>query len=213
MNKFAKAITAIMLIVAAIIVSGCSKDSYQGHEYVDLGLPSGTLWATCNVGADTPEGFGDYFAWGETEPKSVYSLETYKHKDSIPYSDHTGAEYLRADDDAASANWGGNWRTPTYDEWNELCQNTTFEITTLNGVKGLCFKGSNSNVLFLPYAGYNVGDDLNDVGISGRYWKSTVWGGAESQMFLNIHDCFSMGEESFGPAYQGCSVRSVCSVN
>ena len=92
MNKFAKAITAIMLIVAAIIVSGCSKDSYQGHEYVDLGLPSGTLWATCNVGADTPEGFGDYFAWGETEPKSVYSLETYKHKDSIPYSDHTGAE-------------------------------------------------------------------------------------------------------------------------
>lgn len=159
---------------------------------VDLGLPSGLLWATCNVGADTPEGYGDYFAWGETEPKSYYYWS-----DRTPYKycngDRKGlTKYcyasdfgdngftddlttLEPGDDAAVANWGGNWRMPTKAEFEELKNNTTITWTQLNGVNGRLFTATNGNSLFLPAAGYREQNTLKYDGSYGYYWSSSLY--------------------------------------
>ena len=143
-------LVALMLAVTAMLVVGCTKPdepgnggnggnnggnggggTYNGHEYVDLGLPSGTLWATCNVGAETPEGYGDYFAWGETELKTTYNLSTYKYTNGsydqlTKYCSNSSYGYngftdtltvLLPEDDAATANWGDGWCMPTADQW------------------------------------------------------------------------------------------------
>jgi hypothetical protein len=162
------------------------KSKLAKYEYVDLGLPSGTLWATFNVGATKPEEFGDYFAWGETAPKTTYNWETYKHCNGSPdqltkYCDKSKRGYkgftdklfvLQPSDDAATVNWGKEWRTPLIEEWGELQENTSYMWTTLNGVKGCLFTARNGNTLFLPAAGNREGmkryDDL------GRYWSSTL---------------------------------------
>ena len=158
------------------------------HEYVDLGLPSGTLWATCNVGADTPEGYGDYFAWGETEPKSVYNWSTYQY---CMGSDHTLTKYcdessygyngftdnlttLLPEDDAATANWGNGWRMPTLEEWQELLDNTAVTWTQQGGVNGRLFTASNGNSLFLPAVGYRNDGSLYGAGSYGYYWSSSL---------------------------------------
>jgi len=159
------------------------------HEYVDLGLPSGTLWATCNVGANAPEEYGDYFAWGEIEPKDTYNWATYKYCNGesnqlTKYCDSASFGYngftdnltaLLPEDDAATANWGNGWRMPTLNEWNELFVNTTHTWTTQNGVKGCLFTASNGNSLFLPAAGYRYYDALNLAGICGYYWLSLLY--------------------------------------
>jgi len=153
------------------------------HEYVDLGLPSGTLWATCNVGANSPEEYGDYFAWGETQPKDVYDWSTYKYcKGSIStltkYCNNPDCGYngftdnlttLLPEDDAAAVNWGDNWRMPTKADFEELYNNTTMTWTQQNGVNGRLFTSSNGNSLFLPAAGYYEGSSLNLVGCDGNY--------------------------------------------
>ena len=143
-------------------------------KYVDLGLPSGTLWATCNVGATKPEDYGDFFAWGETTTKDVYSLAFYKWKDG--YTSSGGKSVLDAEDDAATANWGVKWRMPTSEEIKELLDNTTSEMTTLNGVSGCKFtaKDGSDNFIFLPAAGSISGSTLELVGSYGFYWSSSV---------------------------------------
>jgi hypothetical protein len=154
----------------------------NGYEYVDLGLPSGTLWATCNVGTNTPLGYGALFAWGETEPKDDYSLSSYKWYDegytkycagSFIYSDTCIVEDNKAElelsDDAANANLGGAWRTPTHAEIQELVLSCTWDWKNINGVKGHVVTGSNGNVIFLPAAACN-GYDVN---LFGNYWTST----------------------------------------
>ena len=117
-----------------------------GHAWVDLDLPNGTLWATCNVGADNPEDYGDYFAWGEIEPNPPYTNENYTYSDN-PVT-------LPSDHDAATANWGDGWRMPTLAEFQELLDNTTVTWTQQNGVNGWLFTASNGNSLFLPAAGW-----------------------------------------------------------
>ena len=153
------------------------------HEYVDLGLPSGTLWATCNVGANSPEEYGDYFAWGETQPKDVYDWSTYQYCNGsistlTKYCNNPDCGYngftdnlttLLPEDDAAAVNWGGDWHMPSNDNWEELYENTTHIWTTWNGVKGRLFTASNGNSLFLPAAGYYEGSSLNLVGCDGNY--------------------------------------------
>ncbi len=152
-------------------------------EYVDLGLPSGTLWATFNIGANTPEGYGDYFAWGETEPKTTYNWRTYKwcngHEDlltkyciSPSYGDNGFTDnltVLQPDDDAATANWGSEWQTPDMNQWWELINAgyTTLEWTKYNGVKGLQVKSnSNSQSIFFP---------ISQEGFEfGSYWSSAI---------------------------------------
>ena len=163
----------------------------KDHDYVDLGLPSGTLWATCNVGAESPEEYGDYFAWGETEPKECYTWENYKwcmgtrstitkysffENDEWTYNGfYDGLTDLLPEDDAATANWGGSWQMPSNDQWYELINetNTTFEWTTQNGVNGVTFTSrSNGKSLFLPAAGFKK-ETVTNEGERIYYWSRT----------------------------------------
>ena len=156
------------------------------HEYVDLGLPSGTLWATCNVGANAPEEYGDYFAWGETEPKDVYNWSTYKwcngssttltkYCTNSSYGTVDNKKELDPEYDAAYVNWGENWRMPTYDQQTELRTKCTWTWTTQNGVNGRLVTGPNGNSLFLPAAGYRYGSSFGDAGSWGIYWSHTLY--------------------------------------
>ena len=144
----------------------------NGHEYVDLGLPSGLLWATCNLGANSPEAYGDYYAWGVTE--------TYENGDNYstyfrPMNDISGNPEL----DAATANWGNDWRMPTETEQNELLNNCTWTWTTINSIKGYTVTGPNGKYIFLPAAGDIYFDGENyiytDTDINGYYWSSTPY--------------------------------------
>ena len=181
---------------------GDDSDPYNGHEYVDLGLPSGLKWATCNVGATNPEDYGDYFAWGETEPyyteghaqdspcsdwkagKTGYNWESYmwsnkygtltKYNSNSDYGTVDNKTELEPADDAACQNWGGSWRMPTQSEFNELYQNCTCTWTTQNSVNGYKVTGSNGNWIFLPAAGFRRNNArLESVGSIGCYWSST----------------------------------------
>ena len=155
------------------------ENMINGHEYVDLGLPSGLLWATCNVGATTPEEYGDYFAWGETSTKNTYYYDncptyglTYSQLQSQGYIDSNGN--LTPEHDAATANWGGDWHMPTYAELNELSTQCTWTWTTQNGVKGYKVTSkTNDNYIFLPVAGYRKESSLNLAGNYGYYRSST----------------------------------------
>ncbi len=158
------------------------------YGFVDLGLPSGTLWATCNVGADNPEEYGDYFAWGETQPKDYYWWTTYQYcngnyntltkycsNSSYGYNGFTdNLTTLLPEDDAATVNWGSDWRMPTYVEWQELHDNTIYTWTTQNGVIGKLYTASNGASLFLPAAGYYRVGSVIDAGSRGDYWSSTL---------------------------------------
>lgn len=140
------------------------------HEYVDLGLPSGLLWATTNVDANRPEEYGSYFAWGETNPKSEYSWATYKYANgsgttltkyctSYDYGNVDYQEVLEEQDDAATANWGKPWRTPTLSETQELINYCSWTYVTQNGINGYIVTGANGNSIFLPAGGvmqYNM---------------------------------------------------------
>ena len=148
----------------------------NGYGYVDLGLS--VKWATCNVGATSPEEYGNYYAWGETTTKSNYSSSncaTYglsiSELQSQGYIDGEGN--LTPQYDAATVNWGGDWRMPTRAELNELLNNCTWTCTTVNGVKGYNVRGPNGNSIFLPAAGYRYGSSLYDAWSSGNYWSST----------------------------------------
>ena len=163
-----------------------NTSTYNGHEYVDLGLPSGTLWATCNVGASTPESYGDYFAWAETSTKSSYAPGNYKYG-SYPNDSFRLTKYntdsnngtvdnltlLQASDDVATAKWGSGWRIPTKSQWEELYQHTTATWTTQNGVKGLLLTTSRGS-LFLPAAGYRVLGDAVATNQHCTYWSNQI---------------------------------------
>lgn len=189
MKKFTKALAAIMLMMVLACATSCKKtdDPNNGgnnnggngggsdHTWVDLDLPSGTLWATCNVGASSPEDYGDYFAWGETTPKTIYNWDTYKYYNGsslTKYSGNDGLTVLQASDDAATANWGSGWCTPTKEQWEELYNNTSHTWTTQNGVNGELFTASYGRSLFLPAAGCVA--ELYDAGSTGYYWSSSL---------------------------------------
>ena len=145
-------------------------DSHHPH-LIDLGLPSGTKWACCNVGASKPEDYGNYYVWGETEPKSTYNESTYKYYQNNQYvsigSDIAGTSY-----DVANVKWGGSWKMPSLDQIKELTDNCSFEWTTENGIQGRRFKGKNGGSIFLPAAGYRWNDDLYLAEDNGYYWSS-----------------------------------------
>lgn len=187
---------------------------------IDLGLPSGTKWACCNVGASKPEDYGGYYAWGETSEKNDYEWDTYKWYNR---SDRTLSKYctyygygtvdnkttLEAADDAATANWGAPWRMPSLAQIQELLKNTTSTWTAENGVYGWKFTGSNGATVFLPAAGYRWGSDLNFTGTYGDYWSSTL---DESGPGHAYDLYFSSGFADWGGYYNrdfGQSVRPV----
>lgn len=188
----------VLLLIILFVPSAQTSDTggfqtsdtggFNGYDYVDLGLPSGTLWATCNVGATTPEGCGDYFAWGETRPKTIYNWSTYKYANGdynqlTKYCSESSYGYygftdnlivLQPTDDAAAANWGEGWQTPSRAQWEELLRNTTNQWTAQNGVKGRLFTAKNGQMLFLPAADDRWDSELGRRGIDGAYWSRSI---------------------------------------
>ena len=197
--------------------------SHKGHKYVDLGLPSGIKWATCNVGANSPEEYGDYFAWGETSPKKYYDWSTYKYcngsydsmtkycEDSY-YGKVDNKTELELKDDAARVNWGGKWRMPTKEEQDELrdTNNCTWEWTTLNGVEGYKVTSKkNGNFIFLPAAGYRGSDNLSNAGSYGRFWSSSLNASYSNDAYYVYFNSDDVGWLNISRCY-GLSVRAVC---
>ena len=200
-----------------------TKGVENSHEWIDLGLPSGIKWATCNVGADSPEEYGDYFAWGESQPKYDYDWTTYKYcngtspsmtKYCTKSSDGTvdNKTTLELSDDAAYVNWGGKWRMPTKAEQDELrnTSNCTWTWTTQNGVNGYKVTSKkNSNSIFLPAAGYRDNGNLRYAGSHGCYWSSSL---ALSYSIFAYNLFFYSDDDSRQGylRYDGQSVRAVC---
>lgn len=173
--------------------------SINGHDYVDLGLPSGVKWATCNVGASSPSDYGDYFAWGETSTKSGYNSKT----EGKTMSDIGGSSSY----DAARANWGGSWRLPTLAELEELKERCTWTWTTENGHNGYRVQGPNGKSIFLPAAGGRYGTTLNFAGEIGYYWSPTP--SEDSYYACGLY--FNSGSRivDWNYRYYGYSVRPV----
>ncbi len=203
----------------------------NGYKYVDLGLPSGLLWATCNVGSNAPEDYGAYYAWGEIIDKDYYSWSTYKYCfdgrpdalikycRNIPcghYGFTDNLTKLEESDDVAATCWGSGWRMPTYIEMQELLDNCICTWITWNGVKGMLFSGFNGNSIILPSAGFRNGDGYYGVGVLGTYWSSSLYAynNASGSMFAMNFDLYSdhydLGSDS---RYYGKSVRPVCFAN
>ena len=188
-----------------VIISSCYGDkddepvAPDNHEYVDLGLPSGTLWATCNVGATSPEDLGDYFAWGETAPKQIYDMENYKWYNSASdkltkycTDDKYGTVDLKTEllpeDDAAYVNWGPVWRMPTLEQQQELIERCTWQLVERNGVYGRLVTGPNGNTLFLPAADYRDDNSHNNARSIGAYWSRTLDSGYPSGLYFRNFD-------------------------
>lgn len=168
--------------------------TYTPAQAIDLGLPSGTKWASYNVGASKPEEFGGYYAWGETEVKDNYTRETYQYtiKEAV----------LSLKDDVANVKWGGEWRMPTHEEANELLSKCDWENAEINGVKGKKVIGPNGNSIFLPEAGERDGAEHGCVGWM-RYWTSTKYKYNEkSARMLSDTGCCD--------GHRGLTVRPVC---
>lgn len=159
--------------VEQIVIPLC-PDNNHPHA-IDLGLPSGTKWACCNVGASAVEQYGNYYAWGETKPKDVYSWNTYKYYDrNNNVCVNIGSDIAGTGYDAARVNWGAPWCLPSLMQVQELIDNTTSTWVSQNGVYGRKFTGANGSTIFLPAAGYRMNSALDDAGASGCYLSSTL---------------------------------------
>ena len=192
-------------------------DANHPHA-IDLGLPSGTKWACCNVGASAPEQYGGYYAWGETHEKSVYNEVTYSYytgqdTDGDGWIDknfsvvNIGSDIAGTGYDAATANWGAPWRMPSLAQIQELLNSCTSTWPTQNGVNGRKFTGPNGATVFLPAAGRRWYSDLIDAGSGGYCWSSTLY---ESSPYSAYLLTFGSGYvDWYGTRYFGHTVRPV----
>lgn len=211
-------------------LEGPGANTENGYEYVDLGLPSGTMWAKCNVGATKAEDAGNYYSWGEITPKDNYTSQTYlwgtasgtdedgydqltaltKYNTNLSYGAPDYKMELDLDDDAAAQNMGGAWRMPTYDDMDELLSLCYCQITKVNGVRGMKFTGPNGNYIFLPCVGLRYGEItmFNDVAMQfGFYWTSSLGSDAQFGRYLYSEGGQNKHGESF--RFYGQSVRAV----
>lgn len=187
-------------------------------EAVDLGLS--VKWATCNVGASSPEEYGDYYAWGETDEKGYYDWNTYKYCGGtgrtltkyctdVTYGTIDNNIVLEFDDDVAQVKWGDGWRMPTSREVNELMTNCTWTWTALNGVSGYAVTSKvNGNSIFLPAVGYRWLEVVDSSGSNGRYWSTSLHeDGSSNACYLY----FDSGDRYMSDFYRNCgfSVRPV----
>lgn len=183
-----------------------SKRLINGHETIDLGLPSGLLWATCNMGASSPEEYGGYYAWGETYEKEGYTADgcsTY----GVELGDISGnPEY-----DVARALWGSEWRVPTFNDLQELLDNCTWTQTVRNGVNGYLVTGRNGNSIFLPASGYRNGTSLAGGGSGGNYWSSEPHPNGDASVACCLYLNGSERSLDMGLRYLGLSIRPVIS--
>lgn len=193
----------------------------NGHDWADLGLS--VKWATCNLGANMPEEYGDYYAWGETSVKSNYEWSTYKwctdSYDAITKYCWGSAfglvdkkTTLVLSDDAANANWGGSWRMPTVEELDELRENCSWQWTTLNGINGYMVTSKiNGKSIFLPVAGARNGTEIREVGSCGFYWSSSLSTSNPSGAFyLQLKSTNASRADYYYRRCEGRSVRAVC---
>ena len=222
-----KRISFLSLLVAISLLSfnGCEKkyspkeNGYEnGYQYIELGLS--VKWATFNVGATKPEEYGGYYAWGETVTKSNYSMSNYK------WFDHGLTKYcndrsygkdgftdnkttLDPEDDVAHVKWGGSWRIPTKEEWEELQNKCTWSWTKINHVEGYLVTskkyGYTDRSIFLPYAGYQRSEaGLSSVGDDGLYWSSSLNTFDPYDAWYPVNNISGIGRDD------GLSVRPVC---
>ena len=180
------------------------------HEYVDLGLS--VKWADCNVGATSPVGYGDYFSWGETSPKEIYNWDSsYKWKNSNYYSKENNKTILDLEDDAAYVNWGGNWRMPTKEEFQELIDNCTWKDITHSGVNGIIVTSKiNGNSIFLPNTGHIDGSYYYSKGSAGYYWSSSLESNNYGYHLKFMFDTPSMQRTL---RFYGLTIRAVYDIN
>ena len=211
MGKYIAILASIFLAGLTSVFGQTLSGNLNGHEYIDLGLPSGTKWATMNVGADSNNISGGYFAWGEVTTKDDYNknIQTY-NKDA---SSLNAAKIINEDGeltpkhDAATTNWGAGWRTPSKEDFDELIENCVWEWDNKN--EGYVVKGKNGNSIFLPAAGNYFGSSQKEAGY-GRYWCASV---DESNTFRSWCLCFHsiskyMSNGSYG-RYYGRPIRPV----
>ena len=220
-------VKTIVNIILGIAAEPDQSGTSEGKDYVDLGLPSGTLWATCNVGANSPEEYGNHFAWGETEGdgngKTQYSWSTYKWcngsiKTQTKYC--VGGSYGTVDnkqeldlgDDAAYMLWGTTWCMPSKQQFEELIDSkyTTTEWTIQNDVKGYKITSKkNGNSIFLPAAGYRSGNSLSNVGAEGYYWTRMLYTDMSCYAYDTFFNSGTISSEDFFYRYGGQSIRPV----
>ena len=192
MNKRMILLMVVSTLGVGTILSSCNKVEPEDEkevevEWVDLGLPSGVLWANINIGATVPEDYGQVFGWGETETKVEYSWANYAHgKDFYGLTKYcSDTNYgldgftdndvnLREEDDAAVANWKNGSRIPTKEDCQELKKNCDDQWTTRNGVTGRLFTAKNGNSIFLPAGGYRWGPELDCTRRNGAYWTRSL---------------------------------------
>lgn len=185
----------------------------NGHEFVDLGLPSGLLWAKTNVGAASSSDDGDYFAWGETASKSYYDWNTYKwgsdYNNLSKYNSSDGKTTLDSEDDAATVNWGAPCRMPDSSEFEELCSKCDWSWNSnYNGTSGYLVTGPNGSAIFFPASGFRYCDGLNVHGSSGYYWSRSLYlYNSSSGRALGFSRLFD--HNVTGPRTDGLTVRPV----
>lgn len=194
-------------------IFGTISGTISGHNYVDLNLPSGTLWAMCNVGASKPQDYGDYFAWGETQPKSSYELSNYVYGydsnfwDYKKYNDSDGNKILSSYDDVAYSNWGYSWRIPSAEQWQELIDECAWYWISYNGTKGYKVKSKISdNFIFLPAAGHRYSEGGLIKGM-GYYWSHNRTENTSSAQILRFYD--GLMEVDYLPRFNGLTVRPI----
>ena len=173
-------VTALVNHILGKTSGSFTKCPDNNHPHaIDLGLPSGTKWCCCNVGASTPEGYGGYYAWGETSEKSVYYWDTYQYGSSWDNVVNIGSDIAGTNYDVAHVRMGAPWRMPSTAQQQELINNCSWQWTQQNGVNGILVTGSNGGQIFLPAAGRRWDDVLYDAGEYGIDWSSSLYPGGD----------------------------------
>lgn len=209
MRKFVKIllpVVALLVASAPVYAQDNSKTgTSNGHEYVDLGLPSGLKWATCSYGASSPTEPGEYISWGEMTPKSFYN-----ESNSKTYEKRVSSISATPTYDVVAVNWGGNWRMPTADEMRELVWECQWEWTREDGKPGYKVTGPNGNTLFFPAIGYRSGPNVVHDNDAGYFWTGTP---ADDEL-LAYANCLFLIKNNFGVdaghRYRGFNIRPVC---
>lgn len=216
-----KIMMLLLAVMPLLIITSCEEKAYKptgpmayGHEYIDLGLS--VKWATMNVGANRPEGYGDYYAWGEVEVKDTYTQSNYKwwNADKRIYTKYTKDIYkapiLEKEDDVAAVKWGGEWRMPTIQEFRELLDNCETYYDELNGVPGYRFVSEiNGNSIFLPAAG-DGDSDKDKLHEWGFYHTSSLSSRTDMNEIVYFYAC-NIGyiDDVRGYRDEGLSIRPV----
>ena len=207
-----------------VVYLSCPDNNHP--HMIDLGLPSGTMWACCNVDATAPEKFGGHYAWGETNEKADYRAESYQYctgqdnngdgrYDEEPQFQHIGDDIAGSEYDVAHVKWGKSWRMPTLDQIIELVDKCSWKWTSQNDVNGIAVSGKNGGSIFLPAADCRRNDIPTHEDLCGYYWSSTLINFDEYDANYLIFDSQSWAYRHYARTYRyfGYSVRPVCQTN